>query len=73
MIATGAGAASRQAIGTAVFFGMIGNTFLGLIFTPVLYVVIQVLTEKVFGPPKPKSPIAPPTDGEPSHSALPAH
>ena len=49
MIATGAGAASRQAIGTAVFFGMIGNTFLGLIFTPVLYVVIQTLTERVFG------------------------
>jgi HAE1 family hydrophobic/amphiphilic exporter-1 len=49
MIATGAGAASRQAIGTAVFFGMIGNTFLGLVFTPVLYVVIQAVTEKLFG------------------------
>jgi HAE1 family hydrophobic/amphiphilic exporter-1 len=49
MIATGAGAASRQAIGTAVFFGMIGNTFLGLVFTPVLYVVIQFVTEKIFG------------------------
>jgi HAE1 family hydrophobic/amphiphilic exporter-1 len=48
MIATGAGAASRQAIGTAVFFGMIGNTFLGLVFTPVLYVVIQAVTEKIF-------------------------
>jgi len=53
MIATGAGAASRQAIGTAVFFGMIGNTFLGLIFTPVLYVVIQAVTEKFFGATKP--------------------
>ncbi len=53
MIATGAGAASRQAIGTAVFFGMIGNTFLGLIFTPVLYVVIQAVTEKLFGQKKP--------------------
>ena len=48
MIATGAGAASRQAIGTAVFYGMIGNTFLGLILTPVLYVVIQAVSEKVF-------------------------
>lgn len=55
MIATGAGAASRQAIGTAVFFGMIGNTLLGLIFTPVLYVVIQSVTERVFGL-KPKPP-----------------
>ncbi|MBL8963399.1 MAG: multidrug efflux RND transporter permease subunit [Phycisphaeraceae bacterium] len=56
MIATGAGAASRQAIGTAVFFGMIGNTFLGLIFTPVLYVVIQATTEKLFGVGKPHAP-----------------
>jgi HAE1 family hydrophobic/amphiphilic exporter-1 len=60
MIATGAGAASRQAIGTAVFFGMIGNTFLGLIFTPVLYVVIQTVTEKVFRI-KPHAPKKPPT------------
>ncbi|MBS0196067.1 MAG: multidrug efflux RND transporter permease subunit [Planctomycetes bacterium] len=51
--ATGAGAASRQAIGTAVFYGMIGNTFLGLIFTPVLYVVITGIVEKIFGGPKP--------------------
>jgi HAE1 family hydrophobic/amphiphilic exporter-1 len=46
--ATGAGAASRQAIGTAVFYGMIGNTFLGLIFTPVLFVVITAISERVF-------------------------
>ncbi len=45
--ATGAGAASRQAIGTAVFYGMIGNTFLGLIFTPVLYVAITRLSERL--------------------------
>lgn len=64
MIATGAGAASRQAIGTAVFFGMIGNTFLGLIFTPVLYVVVQGITEKLFGQPKPIPTSAP---------AAPAH
>jgi HAE1 family hydrophobic/amphiphilic exporter-1 len=51
MIATGAGAASRQAIGTAVFFGMLGNTLLGLIFTPVLYVLIQWFTELLLGPP----------------------
>jgi HAE1 family hydrophobic/amphiphilic exporter-1 len=60
MIATGAGAASRQAIGTAVFYGMLGNTFLGLIFTPVLYVCIQATTEKIFGR---KAPIEPPKDG----------
>ncbi|MBK7406266.1 MAG: multidrug efflux RND transporter permease subunit [Phycisphaerales bacterium] len=47
--ATGAGAASRQAIGTAVFYGMIGNTFLGLIFTPVLYVVVSAISERLPG------------------------
>jgi multidrug efflux pump subunit AcrB len=45
--ATGAGAASRQAIGTAVFYGMIGNTLLGLVFTPVLYVAIASVSEKL--------------------------
>jgi HAE1 family hydrophobic/amphiphilic exporter-1 len=45
--ATGAGAASRQAIGTAVFYGMIGNTLLGLIFTPVLYVIITAAAERI--------------------------
>jgi len=37
--AVGAGAELRQALGTAVFFGMIGVTTFGLIFTPVFYVV----------------------------------
>lgn len=44
--ATGAGAASRQAIGTAVIYGMIGNTFLGLILTPVLYIAITAISER---------------------------
>jgi multidrug efflux pump subunit AcrB len=39
VIGTGAGAEMRQALGTAVFFGMIGVTAFGLIFTPVFYVV----------------------------------
>ena len=42
-IATGAGAEMRQALGTAVFYGMLGVTFFGLIFTPVFYVVIRGL------------------------------
>jgi hydrophobe/amphiphile efflux-1 (HAE1) family protein len=41
VIATGAGAEMRQALGTAVFFGMIGVTAFGLIFTPVFYVVTR--------------------------------
>jgi HAE1 family hydrophobic/amphiphilic exporter-1 len=41
MIATGAGAELRQALGTAVFFGMLGVTGFGLIFTPVFYVLVR--------------------------------
>jgi len=52
MVACGAGAASQRAIGTAVFFGMIGNALLGLVFTPVLYVVIQAIRERVAGAPR---------------------
>jgi HAE1 family hydrophobic/amphiphilic exporter-1 len=41
VIATGAGAEMRQSLGTAVFYGMIGVTVFGLIFTPVFYVVVR--------------------------------
>ncbi|HEY8276769.1 MAG TPA: multidrug efflux RND transporter permease subunit [Methyloceanibacter sp.] len=41
MIATGAGAEMRQSLGTAVFWGMLGVTLFGLIFTPVFYVVVR--------------------------------
>ena len=41
MIASGAGAELRQALGTAVFFGMLGVTLFGLIFTPVFYMVVR--------------------------------
>ena len=43
--ATGAGAELRQALGTAVFAGMIGVTLFGLIFTPVFYVLCRRLAE----------------------------
>ena len=39
--ATGAGAEMRQSLGTAVFFGMLGVTIFGLLFTPAFYVMIQ--------------------------------
>jgi HAE1 family hydrophobic/amphiphilic exporter-1 len=45
VIASGAGAASRQAIGTAVVGGMIAATIMSLIFTPVFYVIMQRLSE----------------------------
>ena len=43
--AIGAGAELRQALGTAVFFGMIGVTAFGLIFTPVFYVIARWIAE----------------------------
>jgi HAE1 family hydrophobic/amphiphilic exporter-1 len=44
VIATGAGRAARHSVGTAVCAGMFVSTFLNLIFIPVLYVVMKVLT-----------------------------
>jgi len=41
--AVGAGAELRQALGTAVFAGMIGVTAFGLVFTPVFYVITRWL------------------------------
>ncbi len=41
VIASGAGAEMRQSLGTAVFFGMLGVTFFGLLLTPIFYVVIR--------------------------------
>jgi multidrug efflux pump len=41
MLSHGAGAEMRVSIGTAVFFGMLGVTFFGVVLTPVFYVVIR--------------------------------
>jgi hydrophobe/amphiphile efflux-1 (HAE1) family protein len=41
VISSGAGSEMRQAVGVAVFFGMIGVTVFGLIFTPLFYVLIR--------------------------------
>ncbi len=46
VVAAGAGAASRQAIGTAVVGGMVAATIMSLVFTPVFYVVMQSLSER---------------------------
>jgi hydrophobe/amphiphile efflux-1 (HAE1) family protein len=45
MVASGAGAASRQSIGTAVFGGMLAATLLTLLFVPVFYAVIEEMRE----------------------------
>ena len=54
--ATGAGAELRQALGVAVFFGMIGVTVFGLLFTPVFYVVFRWVAEKLPKPPSKPEP-----------------
>jgi multidrug efflux pump len=41
VFSTGAGAEIRQAMGVAVFAGMLGVTFFGLVLTPVFYVVVR--------------------------------
>jgi hydrophobe/amphiphile efflux-1 (HAE1) family protein len=46
VIAAGAGAASRRALGTTVFGGMLAATLLAIFIVPVLYVVIETFTER---------------------------
>ena len=49
VIASGAGAEMRQALGVAVFSGMLGVTIFGLIFTPIFYVLCRRLSMIVKG------------------------
>ncbi len=48
-LATGAGAAGRQSLGTGVVGGMISATFLAVFFIPLFYVIIQWTSEKLSG------------------------
>ncbi|MEJ2070023.1 MAG: multidrug efflux RND transporter permease subunit [Syntrophobacterales bacterium] len=49
VVASGAGAASRWSLGTAVFAGMTAATILVVFFTPALYYAIEILLEKKKG------------------------
>ena len=72
VIATGPGAEMRQALGTAVFFGMIGATVFGLFLTPVFYVAIRrvlIWIEKKRG----KDPTSPTPDAHEVPRGSPAH
>jgi HAE1 family hydrophobic/amphiphilic exporter-1 len=51
VVATGAGAGSRVALGTAVFGGMLAATVIGTLLIPVSYYVVQGVREKLNGPP----------------------
>ncbi len=53
VLASGAGAEMRQAMGVAVFAGMIGVTLFGLILTPVFYVAVRRFALR--GKPRPKA------------------
>ncbi|MEO1019179.1 MAG: efflux RND transporter permease subunit, partial [Pseudomonadota bacterium] len=57
VIAVGAGAASRRAIGNVVFGGMLGAALLGIFVIPPLYVCFQWLRER-FGSGKPVNEIS---------------
>ena len=48
IVATGAGASSRIAIGVPVFYGMLLGTVLGLIVIPLLYILFQTWREKTY-------------------------
>jgi multidrug efflux pump subunit AcrB len=50
LVAIGAGAASRRALGTTVFGGMIAATLLAIFFVPVLFVVVERIAERKSGP-----------------------
>ena len=51
VIASGAGAEMRRALGTAVFSGMLGVTLFGIFMTPVFYYVIRRLSGPLAKPP----------------------
>ena len=69
MLASGPGAEMRQSLGTAVFSGMLGVTFFGLIFTPVFYVLCRWIAARM-----PKAPgrerTIPTTEGMPPHTEI---
>jgi multidrug efflux pump subunit AcrB len=67
VLSSGAGAEMRQALGTAVFFGMLGVTGFGLFLTPVFYVVIMWFKER-----RNKTSVLAPTQSAPPLTAEPA-
>jgi HAE1 family hydrophobic/amphiphilic exporter-1 len=63
MIATGAGAAARNSLGTTVFGGMLVSTAVNLFFIPGMYVLIQ--QARAFGMKKRRPDVSP--EPAPSH------
>ena len=64
LFATGAGGASRRALGTTVFAGMTAATLLAVLFVPTLYVVTQKVAERLKAAPRAAQPApAPEVEG----------
>jgi hydrophobe/amphiphile efflux-1 (HAE1) family protein len=49
VVSSGSGSEMRQAVGVAVFFGMLGVTLFGLIFTPIFYMIVRNLADRQHG------------------------
>jgi len=68
LVASGAGAASQQAVGTAVFGGMLAATVLTVTFVPVFFRVFQAAGERYLGESVAREgttePVTPPPEGE---------
>ena len=47
VFASGPGSASRQGIGTGVFFGMIVAITIGIVFVPFFFVIIHKIKDKL--------------------------
>jgi len=66
VIGSGPGAELRRALGVAVFFGMIGVTTFGLIFTPAFYVISRKFGDRVAGWVRRGRPASPVPQAEPA-------
>ena len=67
-LSEGAGSEMRQALGIAVFFGMLGVTFLGIFYTPVFfYVILWITGAKRIAPLENQSSVQNPTSDNNHH------
>ena len=71
-IATGAGAASRVALGTAVIGGMLTATVLAIFYVPLAFVLVTLLMERFSKTPRPEK-VADETPSGHSDEPTPAH
>lgn len=72
VLGSGAGAEMRRALGTAVFSGMIGVTFFGLLLTPTFFYVLMRRGAKHKAAAAAEAPVQPSTDGQLIGTGTPA-